>query len=564
MFPDGYQVEVLYYLNPHLLWIEVIDPSVVSENNFVFEQIGLYSLLPLEPVLDVEEEKLKTRLSEKWLPAALTIIKKELAGAQEVWFSPTYIDRRSSIFDDNIHKYGELFLKKNNKFKSLSKTLVKSGFAIIDTCLFHQELSSGKLKTKLRSHECETVIKEIENYYRKKENPKQDWENSVRTHTAISQATQELESALTEGNLKKHNNCFAQQILQNKINDFELCKGFEEESVGRAYKTKHKTMQIEIAAKEIAISKHTAPNLKSTLLKKKLDLMTSKRSRFENFSKSEKQILKETKEFLEFNTVAKIDEKKHELQMSSLNNDLMSNECNDHCNDQRFNIWTKDIKEKKLEKSHKKDENPSKKIRVCYGPPGVAPTKLSLKVMIQNVTENPKVNKNLDRDIHDTYRNMDSDVEIEITNESALMSIQKDSYNNIKCAQSSKSPAVSREKKINIINKNSYSDVQCRNSNYNTEHKLISSRVLQKKLKLYESKLTKVLNSSLTHISSCSDTTNKDSSTSLEEIKLDQKDDKKIYRDSDDEDLNDIVQKINEEYSNSKLANVSTSCNSLQ
>lgn len=97
MPPDSYLVEVLHYLNPHLIWIEVIDPTVARGDKFVFEQIGIYGVLPMELTLDVEDENLKTGVSDVWLPAASSTIKKALAEAVEVRFCPTYIDRRYGI-----------------------------------------------------------------------------------------------------------------------------------------------------------------------------------------------------------------------------------------------------------------------------------------------------------------------------------------------------------------------------------------------------------------------------------------------------------------------------------
>lgn len=94
MSPDCYRIEVLHFLNPHLLWVEVIDISNAKKDSFIFEQIGIYGLLPLEPVLDIVEENIQTRILDKWLSAASATINNALSEAQEVWFSPTFIDRR--------------------------------------------------------------------------------------------------------------------------------------------------------------------------------------------------------------------------------------------------------------------------------------------------------------------------------------------------------------------------------------------------------------------------------------------------------------------------------------
>lgn len=90
MEPDFYQIDVLHFLNPNLIWVEVINSNT---KDFVFEQIGVYGVLPLEPVLNVDGSVV-TQNSDKWMPAATVIMQNSLKDAEEVWFLPTYIDRR--------------------------------------------------------------------------------------------------------------------------------------------------------------------------------------------------------------------------------------------------------------------------------------------------------------------------------------------------------------------------------------------------------------------------------------------------------------------------------------
>lgn len=221
-----------------------------------------------------------------------------------VWYLIYFF--RSSIFDDNIHKYGEILLKKTNgKLYPLSKTLIKSGFAIYDTCLFHQELETGKLIIKLQSFEARDVIKNIENYYKKKKVPKLQWEKSVKTSTVVARTSQEFETALTEMNLEKHNNKLMSQLLENKMKDFEMCKGIDEESVGRAYKVKQKRENIDIASTEINTSDCTESDFKSAILKRKLQLIGTRKLNSPALDiknrNDTKVILTKTREFLEEN-----------------------------------------------------------------------------------------------------------------------------------------------------------------------------------------------------------------------------------------------------------------------
>ncbi|XP_050358776.1 putative ATP-dependent RNA helicase TDRD12 isoform X2 [Nymphalis io] len=241
---DGYKVKVIYYLNPHLIWIEVCDPNVTTDE-YIFEQIGLYGILPLETTLDIEEEVIKVQKCHDWIIAATTLMTNELKGSTEVWFTPTYIDRRTSIFDDNIHKYGELIIKsKNGELKQLSKLLINSNIAHFDVCEFHQKLSSGEIKTKLCSIKTQNVVKEIENYYTRTANSKITCKKAIAKQTSVFQIGQGLESALTVSNLERHNNKMLNTVLENKMKDLELCKDVDDESIGCGFrKSKDRTLE---------------------------------------------------------------------------------------------------------------------------------------------------------------------------------------------------------------------------------------------------------------------------------------------------------------------------------
>ncbi|CAH2084174.1 unnamed protein product [Euphydryas editha] len=250
MPPDYYKVEVIYYINPHLIWVEVCDPNVVKDE-YVFEQIGIYGVLPLETTLDIEKEDIKIQQCDNWITAASTLMKNVFVDSTEVWFSPTYIDRRTSIFDDNIHKYGELIIKyKNGDLKYLSKLLIKSNLAHFDVCDFHQQLSSGNLKTKLTLTKTQKIVKEIEKYYMTKASSKKECAASFKKKTSILQLAQDIETALTVTNLEKHNNQMLNKMLENKMKDLELCKDIDEESLGRGY----------VKSKELSTIEHSVMN----------------------------------------------------------------------------------------------------------------------------------------------------------------------------------------------------------------------------------------------------------------------------------------------------------------
>ncbi|CAH0716888.1 unnamed protein product, partial [Brenthis ino] len=219
-----YRVEVLHYLNPHLIWVEVLDPSDATDQK-MFELVGLYGLLPLERTLDIELN---------WIPAVTKILKDIFKDSTEVWFSLSYIDRSTSIFDDNIHKYGELLIKhKGSELIKLSKFLIKKNLAYFDVKDFHQKLSFGNLNTKLSYIKTKEVVREIEKCY-PKNNPKlkSEKQNTFIKQTSVFQSFQEFESSLTVNYVGGHNNEMLSEILEQKAWDFELCKEIDEESVG--------------------------------------------------------------------------------------------------------------------------------------------------------------------------------------------------------------------------------------------------------------------------------------------------------------------------------------------
>ncbi|CAG5053096.1 unnamed protein product [Parnassius apollo] len=536
MPPESYQVEVLYFINPHLIWIEVKDLPALKGEGFTFEQIGLYGVLPVEPTLDVVEENLKRQISEEWLPAVSATINKALMTAQEVWFCPTYIDRRSSIFDDNIHKYGELIIKDHNKKeKPLSKLLVKSGFAAYDMCLFHQALGLGKINTKLQSSEVAHVIKEIENHYKKKKIPKKDWEESMKSQTVVSRTSQQLESALTTMNLQKHNAVLISQLLKNKNKDFDMCKDVDEEPVGRAYKVKDRGFNCETKAKESKVPRNE-PEPKSTLLKKKLDLIASKKSIQDLKDKNDiKQI--------ELNVCKNVGEMFKDQEPDMSNNIS----CETSYSQQSQGCKHMD-KRGRRKLSKKENVSTCNKKRVGYGPPGIDPSKLTLKVMDSDIVpEHPIIREeDVEETNHkeDIYANVDSNVNVKISNKNVLDAIQQDMK--IRPTYERKISTNSNNKNNKAVSKFNLSNLSDDSSSDNVITSP-SSKVLQKKLILHERLVTKTLNNSS---NSCSDTTNNDSSSSLEGVKAKQKESEtEVARDSDDDgNIDEIIKKLNEDY----------------
>lgn len=86
-----YKVEILHYINPHLLWVEVEN---TKSEDFIFEQIGVYGVTPQEVTISETTFNVETRECEQWTPASYLVMREVFSDAQEIWFSPVHIDRR--------------------------------------------------------------------------------------------------------------------------------------------------------------------------------------------------------------------------------------------------------------------------------------------------------------------------------------------------------------------------------------------------------------------------------------------------------------------------------------
>ncbi|KAG7312708.1 hypothetical protein JYU34_001078 [Plutella xylostella] len=270
MGSERYRVEVLHYLNPHLIWVEVVKPpdSRQSCSDFHFEQIGVYGILPLQYTIDIVEVSLKPMKSDEWQPTIRETMRQVIEEADEVWFSVVHIDRRNSIFDTNIHKYGEIVIKtKSGEYRDLSTILTSTNFAYADECAFLNELSNFKLKTTLSDSEVQKVIKQLEKSYTKKKHPKNHWEKSVKSHTSVFQMQQNFEASLTQTNIQHHNklsklvNDSIEEVIEKKRDDFKLCKDIDEVSIERTKEpSKELTnkQKLSIVAKRLNLMKRGA------------------------------------------------------------------------------------------------------------------------------------------------------------------------------------------------------------------------------------------------------------------------------------------------------------------
>lgn len=179
-------------------------------------------------------------------------------------------------------------------------------------------------------------------------------------------------------------------------------------------------------------------------------------------------------------------------------------------------------------------EHPREK-KVYYGPPGILPTKLCPKVMSENVGNQPFIpvdNQEKTTEKEDIFANMDSGVNVQITNKNCLMNMKQNVEINHKYTDPVKLNKRGSSSKGNSVNLAEKTNSACVKS---------SSKVLQRKLILLEKKKGNFLNSPF---SSCSETSNKDSS-SLEEVDVRKKENRTETQNSDDE----VIRKINEEYS---------------
>lgn len=147
---------------------------------------------------------------------------------------------RSSIFNDNIHKFGDIYtLQDDNSKTYLSTFIVNLGYGYLNETEFFQKLSTGNIKTKLNIPETNKVIQAIEDYMKTHDSSTKR-NKAVETKTSMFRAIKHMGQALTAKNLELHNRNQdlgrlgnVSKIIEQKTKDFFLCKVENEDSIGR-------------------------------------------------------------------------------------------------------------------------------------------------------------------------------------------------------------------------------------------------------------------------------------------------------------------------------------------
>ncbi|XP_075988557.1 putative ATP-dependent RNA helicase TDRD12 [Anticarsia gemmatalis] len=225
MEPDKYKVEILHYLNPHLIWVLVGKHG--TENPIQFEQVGIYGIMPLKIRFDVMAEAYVVRC-EEWQKAVMSKMKSILRDATEVWFSTTYLDRTSSLFDNNIHKYGDITLTtKDGSTVSMLKELLKMDFVEENIQYFHQNQC-----TKLDFVTSVAVMNAINRHLKPKQN-RQQLQEILDSQTTVYRRMVEL-NEIDPRNLEVGARGNYQQMIDKQIEDLNACKDLDEVSAGRA------------------------------------------------------------------------------------------------------------------------------------------------------------------------------------------------------------------------------------------------------------------------------------------------------------------------------------------
>ncbi|KAJ2939345.1 hypothetical protein O0L34_g13444 [Tuta absoluta] len=601
MEPETYNVEVLHFLNPYLIWVEASDPK--SENaDSRFEQIGVYGVLPLDMTMDPVEDTLKVKRSIEWMQAASGLMKKLFDEAVEVSFCPLHIDHRSTVFDDNIHKYGEIIIKQpNGKYRLLSKLLAKSGVATYNESVFLSELSSGKIKTKLNTKITKHIIEQLE---------KKCKEQTVR-QTKVSQTSLNLEYALTVENLTAHNQRNKNKtdnfddMLQRKLNDLQLCKEVEEESIGRATKKKEKGSDASsLLRKKIQLLKfeqnNVLPAAANVFIKQHIADLDALQKPPANTKLHQNDSVEEETHFVadkshqseshnlldncvqkkNFSALLKLKkahmrtdynaQQKSESEEKDISHDHPHTEIESHEKLSGSDCIVEDVKPRKPKKRtiNKLDKNiqtPEYDIytehRVAYGPPdanfSVLPAKVVSRQELQKKyeLENPE---HEERDItvkaekEDPFEDEDSEIldytRLEKPENTDMLqdrvnddSIRKSVFNYPKLRDDVNTQIDKSEHKSECI-------TQKREESHNLKH-ASSKTMLQRKLQFLKGNLIKKHNSSTN-----SDTSNKDSSTSVEDDRFNNHakhvNNKNCTQniDSDDDSMAEVIEKINAEY----------------
>ncbi|XP_063391425.1 putative ATP-dependent RNA helicase TDRD12 [Cydia fagiglandana] len=545
MEPDCYLVEVVHYLNPHLIWVR--NPSTDT-----MEQIGVYGVVPLDKELMLDTQEIETRRSNTWMQAATYVMMKVFMEATAVSFQPIYIHRRTSIFDTNIHKYGELLIEKQDgRKRKLSSYLRKSETALYDDANFHQQLSSGLIQTKLTKTETDEVMKVITSKLKDNESVV-----SFKKQTEVYQAAKKLE-ALTTENLNKHNSRLKKNmtnkdilnVLDRKFKDLELCKDLDDEPQGRATK-KAKTSESNSSSRLDKLKKLRA----KTNVAKYDDFNDAKpenNKADDDFNDAKPE---NNKAYDDYNdSKGSYSQNSHgyqmnvsESRMAALPDEGSMTKENESI--ERFQP-RRDFKNKKYKSSTNKPPEYDVKthMRIAYAPPGVNKSKLALKIVPiqqESATETYKVYKedangmkptdhtNMMKPIDDMYGEVDSGVNITITNKDVLKK-----YNDL---NESKSEGTEKQNIFSKYNDTVKGEVRgvteqnneekARSDVSSSDGSALTSKLLQRRLNI-----VKVMkqNSSSSNTTSSSGNVKKNEGSSTNTTS----------KDSDDDEVNELIEK---------------------
>lgn len=142
---------------------------------------------------------------------------------------------RSSIFDDNTHKFGDIcIIRKDGSTANLAAEIVQSGFAYINENIFHHKLVTSTLKTKLGYVAEHDVLKKLKEGYLTRGIPEKIWLLVLQRQTLVFEEAQQLEESIRNRKMVLHDNENLETVLRNKMNDLKLCKDVDEVSAGRA------------------------------------------------------------------------------------------------------------------------------------------------------------------------------------------------------------------------------------------------------------------------------------------------------------------------------------------
>lgn len=159
MEEPAYLIRILYYKDPYNIWVHRLAEFTGEDT---FEQIGLYGVLPMACAVDNRADVLTAERSDRWTVASVKLMGEFLMEADEVWFESKFVDRRFSLFNNGLHKFGKIFIKKaDDSKKKLSSFLTKSSLAIKCKTDFYKYYRAGCIKVKLEEGDTFKIMKQL-------------------------------------------------------------------------------------------------------------------------------------------------------------------------------------------------------------------------------------------------------------------------------------------------------------------------------------------------------------------------------------------------------------------